>query len=246
MTDTTTTPRHRHRTRSEIHHGHRDVSGGWLRPGVFGAMDGVVSNTALIAGVAAANASTHDVLLSGLAGLLAGSFSMAVGEWTSVRSQGELIRAEIDVERSEIARAPHAEEAELAAIFRHRGLSRELSKRVAHELSQDPDQTWRIHVREELGIDPDAQPSPYLAGASSFVAFGVGAFVPLLPYLAGGHHLWLPLILAAAALLALGGAVARFTARPVVLGATRQLAIGAAAVAVVFGVGSAIGTGVSG
>lgn len=246
MTDPTTKARPRRRSGSEVHHGHRDVSGGWLRPGVFGAMDGVVSNTALIAGVAAANAGAHDVLLSGLAGLLAGSFSMAVGEWTSVRSQGELIRAEIDVERSEIARAPRAEEAELAAIFRHRGLSRELAKRVAYELSQDPDQTWRIHVREELGVDPDAQPSPYLAGASSLVAFGVGAFVPVLPYLAGGHRLLLPVVLAAVALLVLGGAVARFTARSVFIGAVRQLAIGAAAVAVVFGVGSAIGTGVSG
>jgi VIT1/CCC1 family predicted Fe2+/Mn2+ transporter len=208
-------------------------------------MDGVVSNTALVAGVAAAQASTHDVLLSGWAGLLAGSFSMAVGEWTSVRSQGELIRAEIGIERAEIERSPHAEQAELAAMFRHKGLSRELAKRVAHELSQDPDQTWRVHVREELGVDPDVQPSPYVAGASSFVTFGAGAFIPVLPYLLGAQHLIWSLLLGALALLLVGGAVAQFTARPRVLGAVRQLAVGAVAVAVVFGVGAAIGTGVS-
>ena len=105
----------------EIHHTHRDVNGGWLRPAVFGAMDGVISNGALVAGVAGAHTSTHDVILSGFAGLLAGSFSMAVGEWTSVQSQAQLVQAEIEKERAEIERAPHAEEAELAAMFRHRG-----------------------------------------------------------------------------------------------------------------------------
>ncbi|HWB66863.1 MAG TPA: VIT1/CCC1 transporter family protein [Mycobacteriales bacterium] len=235
-----TTESHQH------HHHHRAISGGWLRPAVFGAMDGVVSNGALVAGVAGAHTSTHDILLAGLAGLLAGAFSMAVGEWTSVRSQQELLDAEIAVERAEIERRPHSEEAELAGMFRHRGLSRELAARVAHELSQDPDETWRIHVREELGVDPDQQPSPYVAGASSFITFAVGAFVPLLPYAAGAHTLLWSIGFGAVALLGLGAAVARFTKRPVLLGALRQLALGAVAVAVVFGVGHAVGASVTG
>jgi VIT1/CCC1 family predicted Fe2+/Mn2+ transporter len=227
-----------------ITHVHRDVNGGWLRPAVFGAMDGVVSNGALVAGVAAAHASNHAVILSGMAGLLAGSFSMAVGEWTSVQSQAELIRAEIETERAEILRSPRAEEAELAAIFHHRGLSRELATKVARELSKDPDESWRVHVREELGVDPDEQPSPYVAAVSSFVTFGLGALVPLLPYLLGATNLVVSMILGALALLVLGGAVARFTRRSLLIGALRQLALGAATVGVVFAVGSAIGTGV--
>jgi vacuolar iron transporter family protein len=230
----------------EIHHTHRDVNRGWLRPAVFGAMDGVVSNGALISGVAAAGASVHDVILSGFAGLLAGSFSMAVGEWTSVQSQAQLVQAEIAKERAEIARSPRAEEAELAAIFRHRGLSRELAARVARELSEDPDEAWRIHVREELGVDPDEQPSPYIAGLSSFLTFALGAFVPLLPYLLGAQTLWWSLLLGAVVLAAMGAAVARFTGRSLWYGGARHLALGAVAVAVVFGVGRAIGAGVSG
>jgi VIT1/CCC1 family predicted Fe2+/Mn2+ transporter len=232
--------------RQEIHHTHRDVNGGWLRPAVFGAMDGLVSNGALLAGVAAANVAVHDVLLSGFAGLLAGSFSMAVGEWTSVQSQTQLVQAEIEKERTEIERNPRAEERELAAMFRHRGLSPELSIRIANELSRDPDEAWRVHVREELGVDPDEQPSPYVAGALSFVTFAVGAFVPILPYLLGAHTLLWSLVLGAIALVLMGGAVARFTGRPLLLGAVRHLVLGAIAVAVVFGVGRAIGTGVSG
>jgi VIT1/CCC1 family predicted Fe2+/Mn2+ transporter len=231
--------------RPEIHHTHRDVQGGRLRPAVFGAMDGLISNGALVAGVAAAHTSTHDVTLTGLAGLLAGSFSMAVGEWTSVRSQTQLAQAEIAKEQAEIKRAPRAEEAELAAIFRHRGLSRELAGRVASELSHDPDEAWRTHVREELGIDPDEQPSPYVAGISSFVTFAVGALVPLLPYLFGAHHVLWSLILIGVGLLGIGAVVARFTDKSAVLGAVQHLLLGAVTVAVVYGVGHAIGTSVS-
>ncbi|HTW21177.1 MAG TPA: VIT1/CCC1 transporter family protein [Mycobacteriales bacterium] len=229
----------------EIHHTHRDVNRGWLRPAVFGAMDGVVSNGALVAGVAGAHTSVHTVILSGFAGLLAGSFSMAVGEWTSVQSQTQLVQAEIAKERAEIERSPRAEEAELAAMFRHRGLSRELATRVARELSEDADDVWRVHVREELGVDPDEQPSPYLAGGLSFITFALGAFVPLLPYLLGAHTLIWSLVLGAIALLAMGAAVARFTGRSGWTGAVRHLVLGGIAVAVVYGVGAAIGTGVS-
>jgi VIT1/CCC1 family predicted Fe2+/Mn2+ transporter len=231
---------------TEIHHSHRDVNAGRLRPAVFGAMDGLVSNGALVAGVAGANTSSHQVIVAGLAGLLAGSFSMAVGEWTSVASQTHLVQAEIEKEREEIERSPAAEERELAGLFRRRGLSRELAERVAHEVSRDPDEAWRVHVREELGVDPDEQPSPYVAGALSFVTFALGAVAPLLPYLLGAHTLLWSVIIGAVLLLGMGGAVAQFTHRPPLVGALRQLILGSVTVAVVYGVGHAVGAGVSG
>jgi VIT1/CCC1 family predicted Fe2+/Mn2+ transporter len=231
---------------SEIHHTHRDVSGGWLRPAVFGAMDGLVSNAALVAGVAGARTSTHDIILTGLAGLLAGSFSMAVGEWTSVHSQTQLVQSEIDKEREELERSPAAEERELAGLFRRRGLPRDLAIRVAREVSKDPDEAWRVHVREELGVDPDEQPSAWVAGGLSFATFAFGAFVPLLPYLCGAKSLVWSIVLGTVMLLLMGGAVARFTHRPILFGAVRQLVLGAVTVAVVFGVGHAVGASVAG
>jgi vacuolar iron transporter family protein len=230
---------------AEVHHQHRDVAGGWLRPAVFGAMDGLVSNVALITGVAAAGASGHTVAVTGLAGLLAGALSMAVGEWTSVRSQRHLVDSEIALERAELVRRPDAEEAELAGLYRSRGLSRGLAAQVAKELSRDPEVAWRIHVREELGVDPDSLPSPYVAGGSSLASFSVGAAIPLLPYLVGLRHLWITLALSALSLLLLGGAVARFTSRPAWRGALQQLALGAGAAAITYGVGSAFGVGLS-
>jgi VIT1/CCC1 family predicted Fe2+/Mn2+ transporter len=209
-------------------------------------MDGLVSNSALVAGVAGAHTSSHQVIVAGLAGLLAGSFSMAVGEWTSVASQTHLVQAEIEKERREIERSPAAEERELAGLFRRRGLSRELAERVAHEVSRDPDEAWRVHVREELGVDPDEQPSPYVAGALSFVTFALGAVAPLLPYLLGAHTLMWSVIVGAVLLLGMGGAVAQFTHRSPLVGALRQLVLGSVTVAVVYGVGHAIGAGVSG
>src|SRR3954467_13596019 len=186
-------------------HSHRDVNGGWLRPAVFGAMDGVVTNVSLIAGIAAAAGVTHThvVVITGVAGLLAGAFSMAVGEWTSVHSPIELVRAEIAKEQRELVRRPVAEQAERAAVSASRGVPRDLAKKVPHELSQDPELIWRIHVREELGVDPDNLPSPYVAAFSSLASFAVGAFIPLLPYLLGSHKLWPTFALAAIALAAL-------------------------------------------
>ena len=165
-------------TPGEHHHEHRDVTGGWLRPAVFGIMDGLVSNTALIAGVAGGGVSSTTVVLTGLAGLAAGAFSMATGEYVSVASQSELTQAEIAIEKAEIARVPEAEEAELAAIFHGRGVDLETAREVARQLSVDPEQAWRVHAREELGVDPDDLPSPWLAAGSSFVAFSLGALVP--------------------------------------------------------------------
>ena len=124
----------------EHHHEHRDVTGGWLRPAVFGVMDGLVSNTALVAGVAGGGAAPDTVLLAGLAGLAAGAFSMATGEYVSVASQTELTRAEIEIEKRELQRVPEAEEAELAGIYRARGVDPGTAAEVGRQLSRDPEQ----------------------------------------------------------------------------------------------------------
>lgn len=228
----------------EHHHEHRDVTGGWLRPAVFGVMDGLVSNTALIAGVAGGGAPPRTVALAGLAGLVAGAFSMATGEYVSVASQTELARAEIEVEKAEIARVPAAEEAELAGLYRARGVDETTAREVARQLSRDPDQAWRVHAREELGIDPDDLPSPGTAAFSSFLAFTLGALVPLLPYVLGGTALLVPVLLSLVALFAAGALVSRWTNRSALYSGARQLALGGAATVLTYGVGSAVGAGV--
>ena len=229
---------------SEQHHAHRDVTGGWMRPAVFGVMDGLVSNTALIAGVAGGGAPPSTVALAGLAGLVAGAFSMATGEYVSVASQAELTRAEIAVERAEIARVPEAEEAELAAIYRSRGVDEPTAREVARQLSRDPDQVWRVHAREELGVDPDDLPSPWTAAGSSFAAFTLGAAVPLLPYLLGAGTLVVSVVLALVALFVAGAFVSRFTDRSALYSGGRQLLLGTAATAVTYAIGNAVGAGV--
>lgn len=230
---------------TEVHHAHRDVSGGWLRPAVFGAMDGLVSNFALISGVAGGHASNHVIVLAGLAGLAAGSFSMAVGEYTSVASQRELTQAEIEIERRELELRPHAEIAELAALYVSRGLSPDLAEQVARQLSENPERALEIHAREELGIDPHALPSPMLAAFSSFICFGLGAVLPLLPFLFGPVSLWPAAIISAVGLFGAGALVSLVTTRSWWFSGLRQLVLGAAAAAITYGVGVAVGTGVS-
>jgi VIT1/CCC1 family predicted Fe2+/Mn2+ transporter len=230
------------RERSEIHHSHRDVTGGWLRPAVFGAMDGLVSNVALITGVAGADAGRSAVLVAGFAGLVAGAFSMATGEYVSVTSQRELARAEIAVERAEIARVPAAEEAELAALYRSRGLTPELAEEVARQLSADPEQAWRVHVREELGFDPDDLPSAWTAAGSSLAAFALGALLPLLPYVVGATSLLWSLLVAGFGLAVTGAFVSRFTGRSAWLSGSRQLALGALSAGVTYLVGHLVGS----
>jgi VIT1/CCC1 family predicted Fe2+/Mn2+ transporter len=228
---------------AEVHHDHRDVTGGWLRPAVFGVMDGLVSNVSLIAGVSGGGAAPHTVALTGLAGLIAGAVSMATGEYTSVSSQTELTRAEIAVEKREIAQRPDAERTELTELYISRGVEPELARRVVEQLSEDPEQTWRIHAREELGVDPDDLPSPWTAAGSSFAAFAVGAILPLLPYLLGASALWASAILSAVGLFVAGALVSRFTSRGWLYSGLRQLALGALAAAVTYGIGRAVGVG---
>ena len=231
-------------TPGEHHHGHRDVTGGWMRPAVFGVTDGLVSNTALIAGAAGGGLGPSELVLIGFAGLAAGAFSMATGEYVSVASQAELTRAEIAIERAELARAPEAEEAELAGVFRSRGVDEATAKEVARQLSVDPEQAWRVHAREELGVDPDDLPSAWVAAGSSFAAFAVGALVPVLPYLFGLGSLLVALLAAAVALFGTGVLVSRFTDRTAVYTGGRQLLLGAAAAALTYGVGSVVGASV--
>ncbi|MDQ1585132.1 MAG: vacuolar iron transporter family protein [Actinomycetota bacterium] len=228
-----------------IQHEHSDVTGGWLRPAVFGASDGLVSNFALIAGVAAGTSNPKVVLLAGIAGLAAGAFSMAAGEYISVRSQAEQALAEIEKERSEIEQRPHAEQRELAAMYEAKGLEPDLARQVAQQLSRDPAVALGVHVREELGFDPGALPSASLAAGSSFVSFGVGAALPVLPYVLGATGLWPAIVLTLLGLFLCGALVTRLTPRPWWYGGARQALIGALAAAVTYGIGSVVNVGIS-
>jgi VIT1/CCC1 family predicted Fe2+/Mn2+ transporter len=235
-------------TMQDVQHEHSDVTGGWLRPAVFGASDGLVSNFALIAGVAAGSSGSNSskiVVLAGVAGLVAGAFSMAAGEYISVRSQSEQALAEIETERNEIEKRPQAEERELAGMYVAKGLDPDLAGEVARQLSRDPAVALDVHVREELGLDPGALPSATLAAGSSFVSFAIGAFLPLLPYLLGAEGLWPALVLTLTGLFLCGALVTRLTPRPWWYGGARQVMIGAVAAAVTYGVGSLVDVGVT-
>ncbi|MEV5126032.1 VIT1/CCC1 transporter family protein [Streptomyces decoyicus] len=223
-------------------HTHRDVNGGWLRPAVFGAMDGLVSNLALMTGVAGGALSQQTIIITGLAGLAAGAFSMAAGEYTSVASQRELVQAELDVERSELRKHPADELDELAALYVSRGVEPVLARRVAEQLSRDPEQALEIHAREELGIDPSDLPSPTVAALSSFGSFALGALLPVLPYLLGASAIWPAVLLALLGLFACGAVVARVTARSWWFSGLRQLALGGAAAGVTYALGALFGT----
>ncbi|KUI38287.1 VIT1/CCC1 transporter family protein [Mycobacterium sp. GA-2829] len=225
-------------------HRHADVSGGWLRAATFGAMDGLVSNTALIAGVAA-GAGAQTVVLSGVAGLLAGAFSMALGEYTSVTTANEQIDSEVRVERRSFRRHPQAEQAELVDMLVAMGMSDDTARRAATEIHRDENRAVNFHLVQELGVDPEEKPSPWVAAGSSFLMFAIGAVVPLLPYLLGFESLWAGLLCGAVGLLIVGGVAARFTRKPVVFASTRQLALGAVAIAATYGVGLLIGTTVT-
>jgi len=228
------------------HHGaqhpeHRDVSGGWLRPAVFGAMDGLVTNVSLISGVGGGGGSQHAIVLTGLAGLAAGAFSMAAGEFVSVSSQNELIQAEVDKERHELTHNAAAEQAELAGMLRQRGVSAATARQAAAEISVHPEQALAIHALEELGVNPAELPSPVVAAGASLASFAVGAFIPLFPYLLGFDALGVALGLSALAAIIGGGVVARLTNRPFWRGAARQLVLGAFAAGLTYLIGLAVG-----
>ena len=217
----------------DVGHTHPDISGGWLRAATFGAMDGLVSNTALIAGVAAAD-SVHAVTVSGIAGLLAGAFSMALGEYTSVTTANEQIESEVHVERRSLRTRPEAERAELVRLLVDIGLTEKTAEAATDEIHRDEDHAINVHLVREIGVNPADKPSARMAAAASFVMFAVGALVPLLPYLLGYGSLAAGLVCGGVGLLIAGGLTARFTRKPLWWAAARQLLFGAVAVAATY------------
>lgn len=218
---------------------HRAVrSGGNLRAAVFGVSDGLVSNAGLILGVAGATGDADMILLSGIAGLLAGAFSMAAGEYISVRSQRELFEYQIRLERDELALYPEEEASELALIYEARGISKAQARAVADRIIADPDRALDTLAREELGLDPDTLGSPFGAAGSSFVAFAAGAAVPVAPFaFLPLHGLSLSLLCSGVSLFAVGAVLSLFTGLSAIAGGLRMLAIAAAAGSVTYGIG---------
>ena len=231
----------RHGGRAE--HWHRSAGGGTLRATVFGISDGLVSNLSLVMGFAGAQADAKFLLLAGLSGLLAGASSMAAGEYVSMKAQRELLERQIDLEAAELAVTPEEETAELALIYRAKGLSLADAERLARQLTADPKVALDTLVREELGLDPSELGSPWGAAISSFLAFGLGALIPVLPFFFGATTtlVMISLLLSAVALFTVGAVLSLFTGRGVMFSGGRQLAIGAAAALVTFGLGRLIG-----
>lgn len=225
---------------------HRRTSGGSLRAGVFGVNDGLVSNLALIMGVAGGTGDAGTVVLAGVAGLVAGAGSMAAGEWISVRSQRELFENEIAVERMELEQFPDEERRELELIYRAKGVPAEQAAELAEHLMRDPEAALDTMAREELGLAPEDLGSPWTAAGSSFVAFSLGAAVPLLPFLllTAGSALVISGVLSGLALAAVGGGISVFTGRSGWWSALRMVLVGGSAAAVTYGVGAAVGVSV--
>jgi len=228
-----------------IEHTHADVSGGWLRAATFGAMDGLVTNIALIAGVGGGGVSAHTIVLTGTAGLVAGAISMGLGEYTSVQTQNEQISAELAKELKELHANPEGEADELVEAWTARGLPTELARQVADALKTNPEQALRVHAQEELGVVPDELPSPWTAAGSSFVCFSLGALIPLLTFLFGVDNLWLAMGVGGIGLFVAGAIVARFTGRSWWISGLRQLVLGALAAFATYLIGMAIGVAAS-
>lgn len=226
---------------------HRDITGGWLRPAVFGVMDGLVSNLALMAGVAGGVAaatggdSAREVVTAGLAGLAAGAFSMAAGEWVSVSSQAELARKEIEKERREIQLHPDEEAEELAQLWIARGIDAETSRAMAARIMEYPDLALEVHSREELGMTLADLPSPWVAGISSFVAFAIGAMVPVAPYLLGASSVLPAVVAALIGLFVTGAVTSLITIRSWWFAGLRQVLIGGSAAGLTWLLGTLVG-----
>jgi VIT1/CCC1 family predicted Fe2+/Mn2+ transporter len=229
---------------------HRAGRSGTLRAVIFGVSDGLVSNLALVMGVAGASAAAEAgsfVLLAGIAGLLAGAFSMAAGEYISMQSQRELFERQIELERAELEAMPEEEEAELAAVYRSKGFTESEAATIAKRMLADPAHALDTLVREELGLDPDELGSPWGAAFGSFLAFGAGAIVPVIPYLvtSGSQAFVISIALSLVALFAVGAAVSLLTGRSLLFSGARQVAIGGIAAGVTYIVGTAIGVAVA-
>jgi VIT1/CCC1 family predicted Fe2+/Mn2+ transporter len=219
-----------------------NTGSGILRASVFGVSDGLVSNLALVMGVAGGSQSVDAVVLAGTAGLLAGAFSMAAGEYVSMITQRETMEKQLHVEREHIVDFPEEEEAHLASLLGESGLDADVAKDMARKIHEKVDPALDFHALLELGIVPNKMGSPFAASVASFFSFVAGAAIPLLPWLVGDTALTLSIGVSGAALLVVGGAVTRYTHRSLWVGALRQLAFGGAAAAVTWGVGRAVGS----
>ena len=219
------------------------MQGGGPRAAVFGISDGLVSNVALILGVAGASTAGSTVRLAGLAGLIGGAFSMAAGEYISMRAQSELMERELEVERTALADEPEDERRELAAIYERRGLDPELAAELSVKMMRNPELALETHAREELGINPEQTGNPIQAAASSFVMFAVGALIPLLPwfFISGTPAILWSVGLGAVSAFSVGAALAYFTGRSWLWSATKQLLISGVAAGVTFTIGHLIG-----
>jgi VIT1/CCC1 family predicted Fe2+/Mn2+ transporter len=227
-------------------HHHRRVQGGGARAAVFGVSDGLVTNVSLILGFAGANAAPGLVRLAGIAGLIAGAFSMASGEWISMQAQRELLERELALEKHEIRHRPEGERRELVRIYEDRGVDPTVARTLAGEMMRTPELALETHAREELGIDPKALGKPLQASSSSFTTFALGAVLPLLPWFVwrGTGAVIASVAVAAVAALGVGAALAVFTRRSVWRSSIRQLLFSAVGAAVAYGVGAAVGVGV--
>ena len=218
---------------------HRALGGGTLRAGVFGVNDGLVSNTCLVMGVAGAAVDPGIILLTGVAGLLAGAFSMAAGEFISMLSQKEMFEHQISQERDELERYPAEEAEELALIYAARGIPLEQARDITKKLIANPDQALDTLAREELGLNPDDLGSPIGAAISSFIAFCIGASLPLIPFLFGlSRGVLIAACLSGAALFVVGAVLSLFSGKSALLGGARMLLIGSAAAAATYFIGS--------
>jgi VIT1/CCC1 family predicted Fe2+/Mn2+ transporter len=227
---------------------HRSARSGTLRAVIFGVSDGLVSNLALVMGVAGASSNGSLILLTGIAGLLAGAFSMAAGEYISMQSQRELFERQIALEAAELEAMPDEEQAELAALYMAKGFGRDEAQRIAARMFEDRATALDTLVREELGLDPDELGSPWGAAAGSFLAFAIGAVIPVIPYLFGGGPAVFAasIVLSLGALFLVGAGVSLLTGRSLLFSGFRQMGIGAAAAAVTYAVGTVIGVGIAG
>ncbi|MGH9155043.1 MAG: VIT1/CCC1 transporter family protein [Acidimicrobiales bacterium] len=232
---------------SDHDHHHRKIQGGAARAAVFGVSDGLVSNLSIILGVAGADPAPGIVRLAGLAGLVGGAFSMAAGEYGSMRAQTELLERELELERIEIARRPEGEQRELAGIYRSRGVAPEVADELAGHMMRDPELALETHAREELGIDPGDLGSPAQAAVSSFLAFVVGALIPLVPWFVsqGTGATIASILLTAISAVGVGVALALFTGRSWPRPALRQLVIAIVPAAITFAIGNAVGVSVT-
>ncbi|OWY23131.1 rubrerythrin family protein [Sphingobacteriales bacterium UPWRP_1] len=228
---------------------HRSVGGNALRAAVLGGNDGLVSNFSLVMGIAGATSGQSEVLLAGIAGLLAGALSMALGEWISVKSSQELFENQMQLEMDELETNPETEEKELSLIYMSKGIAEEQARQMAHEVMQNKDQAHQVLVKEELGINAeDLKGSAMEAAITSFVLFAVGAIIPVIPFfmLGGIKAILLSALLSAIGLFGIGAAITLFTGRSVWYSGLRQVVFGLAAAAITFGIGKLIGVSIAG